>query len=1023
MPSFTPEQERAITTSGTNIIVSAGAGSGKTAVLTERVIRKLKNGIDINKILVLTFTKEAALEMKDRIRSSIKKEGLTKQLDYIDSAYITTFDSYALSIVKKYHYLLNVTNNISIIDSSLITVKKSKLIDDIFDSMYGKRDFESFINKFCVKDDAILKKAIIKLSNRMDLIIDKETFLKEYIDNYYKTKNINALVKEYKDYVVSLIPGIRESVYYLASLSSEKFENDLVVSFQGLMDSKTYEDVLSNIEVSIPRLPSGSEEETKIAKDELKTQVDKLKNLVRYKSDDELISVIKSTKKDASVIIELIRRLDAEINEFKFQNDKFEFIDIAKMAIKVVKENENIREELRSFYHEIMIDEYQDTNDLQEEFVKLIENNNVYVVGDIKQSIYRFRNANPNLFREKYINYQNNNGGVKIDLLKNFRSRSEVLDDINMIFNRIMDLSIGDAAYEESHQMVFGNTDYINKGKNEHDNHITVYNYDYDDNTYSKEEIEAFIIAHDIKKKMNSNYKVMNKKTGELQDLKYSDICIILDRMSSFNLFKKIFEYLKIPLTLYKDETLSENTDMFIIKNIIASIIKVHDKIYDKEFRYYMMSIMRSFLFNYSDDEIFKCFKNNNFYENDVFIKIKDLAKSVDEISVYELTSRIYKEFDIYNKSILKGNIDSSFVRYEYMLNLSESLTEFGYTIKDYLTYLEDLIKEKIEIRYPVNTRGSDSVKIMTIHKSKGLEFPLCYFSGYYKTFNKDDLKDMFMYDNDYGLIIPTVLDNVEPSFVKDLLINKFNKEEISEKIRLLYVALTRAREKMIIVIPNTEEYDNNSYLVSDYVRLKYNSFLKITNSIKNTLKNYTVNCPLNELPLTKEYDKINELDIEDVNNESSKIEYVENDIVYEKIEEKRFSKSSNTLITDSDRFAMEAGLEAHYKLEMEDFHNPVSDVVKDLVSKLGDIKNVEFYKEFEFIYNDDGIIRHGIIDLLVEGKNEIKIIDYKLSNIEDENYLKQLNGYKKYIELLTDKKVTIYLYSINKRTLKNLEV
>ena len=213
------------------------------------------------------------------------------------------------------------------------------------------------------------------------------------------------------------------------------------------MDSKTYEDVLSNIEVSIPRLPSGSEEETKIAKDELKTQVDKLKNLVRYKSDDELINVIKSTKKDASVIIELIRRLDAEINEFKFQNDKFEFIDIAKMAIKVVKENENIREELRSFYHEIMIDEYQDTNDLQEEFISMISNHNVYMVGDIKQSIYRFRNANPYIFKNKYDNYSVSTTDCKIDLNKNFRSRSEVLDNINIIFTLIMNDDIGGADY------------------------------------------------------------------------------------------------------------------------------------------------------------------------------------------------------------------------------------------------------------------------------------------------------------------------------------------------------------------------------------------------------------------------------------------------------------------------------------------------------------------------------------------------------------------------------------------------
>jgi len=461
-----------------------------------------------------------------------------------------------------------------------------------------------------------------------------------------------------------------------------------------------------------------------------------------------------------------------------------------------------------------------------------------------------------------------------------------------------MDLSIGDAAYEQSHQMIFGNKDYINKGKNEHDNHITVFSYDYEDKTYSKEEIEAFIIANDVKKKMSSNYKVMNKKTGELQDLKYSDICIILDRMSSFNLFKKIFEYLKIPLTLYKDETLSENTDMFIIKNIIASIIKVHDKVYDKEFRYYMMSIMRSFLFNYSDDDIFKCFKNNNFYENEAFIKIKELAKLVDEISVYELTSRIYQEFDIYNRSILKGNIDSSFVRYEYMLNLSESLTEFGYTIKDYLTYLEELIKEKIEIRYPVNTRGSDSVKIMTIHKSKGLEYPICYYTGIYATFNVSDVKERFIFDNKYGIITPFFKDGITKTIYSYLFKENYIKEEISEKIRLFYVALTRCREKMIILAP----LEDKTMIDSSY-RFKYKSFLDILNSVYQNIEGYITNINLEDINITKDYDLIKE------SNYDSDIEKTDELILKENINinnfditSSRFSKTNKSLIDNKTR-------------------------------------------------------------------------------------------------------------------------
>ena len=195
------------------------------------------------------------------------------------------------------------------------------------------------------------------------------------------------------------------------------------------------------------------------------------------------------------------------------------------MAIKVVKEKPNIKEELKYTYNEIMVDEYQDTSDLQETFLKLIENNNIYMVGDIKQSIYRFRNANPDIFKQKYEDYKNNINGYKIDLVKNFRSRKEVLNNINEIFNLIMDKEIGGADYEQTHQMVFGNNTY-EENKEDQNYDLEIYNYEEDKN-YTKEEIEAFIIAQDIKDKIKNKYQVL--KGNQLQDASYEDFCIIMD--------------------------------------------------------------------------------------------------------------------------------------------------------------------------------------------------------------------------------------------------------------------------------------------------------------------------------------------------------------------------------------------------------------------------------------------------------------------------------------------------------------
>ena len=203
--AWTNEQLDAINRDNSNIIVSAGAGSGKTAVLTERVIRKLKGGVDVDRLLVLTFTNEAANEMKSRIRDAIIKNGMDEQLGLLDSSYITTFDSYALSIVKKYHYLLNVSNNVSIVDSNIILIYKYKVIDMIFEDMYGNELFNKMVDDFCLKDDKNLKQYILMLSDKLDLLIDKEKYMNEYLDNYYSDK--------YIDEVIDLFSSAKEEIY------------------------------------------------------------------------------------------------------------------------------------------------------------------------------------------------------------------------------------------------------------------------------------------------------------------------------------------------------------------------------------------------------------------------------------------------------------------------------------------------------------------------------------------------------------------------------------------------------------------------------------------------------------------------------------------------------------------------------------------------------------------------------------------------------------------------------------------
>ena len=1008
--AWTKEQQLAIDKEHTNIIVSAGAGSGKTAVLTARVIRKLKSGTDINHLLILTFTKEAAKEMKSRIRKEINKIAeLKTQLDLIDQAYITTFDSYALAIVKKYHYLLNMNKNVTIVDDSIIANIKKQIIDEIFDNLYEENNmqFAKLIKDFCTKDDENIKSYILKIYDKLDLKLQKEEYLNSYITNFYDIENLNNLVLEYKKLIerkkVS-IDKLLEDISYLDSKYAEKLEN-VALNF---IKSSSYDDIKKSISVALPNLPKNSDEELKNIKKQLSTEIKDLKSLI-YKDDNEMLNEILLTKDYAEIIVNIIKKLDLEIQKVKSVNEIYEFVDIEKLAIQVIAKNPDILQEIKEYYEEIMVDEYQDTSDLQEEFISLIENHNVYMVGDIKQSIYRFRNANPNIFKNKYNQYAQEMNGFKIDLLKNFRSRNEVLAAINLIFNQCMDISIGGADYKDSHQMVFGNLLYENEGKTNQNNFLEIYNYDVEDSTFTKEEKEIFIIANDIKNKINNHYQVIDKDENILRDATYKDFCIILDRGSAFNQYKKIFEYLNIPLLIYKDEDLVSEDLFAIIKNIIGLMLKYIKKEFDAEYKLFLVSIARSFLISLDDNEIFNLFLEENFQNNIIIEKIKPLVKNVWEMNLKLILEQIIDQFQFYEKLILIGDIEKNIIRINELINLGDNLNNLGYSLEDFYDYLEAIKDNDNGLKYNLTDTSSNSVKIMNIHKSKGLEFPVCYYAGLHKLFNKSDLKDRILLTNDYQIILPVFKEGLKDTILKTLMKEKNNIEEISEKIRLFYVALTRAREKIIMVTNLSDATSNYKSMVDDTTRLKYNSFKNILDSVLASLSNYVVNIDLNTLNLTKDYNKINLLKYDNnLQNDNEKIKEITLNIDGEKIVEEHFSKQTHTLNTVEEMENMASGNAIHFIFETANFLHPNNEYVKKFIKHF-DMTSAKIYKEYEFI--KDG--NKGVIDLMLEYPDEIKIVDYKLSNTNDSAYLNQLKKYQNYIQDKTQKKVNIYLYSI----------
>ncbi len=1022
MPNFTPEQRNAIDLDNSNIIVSAGAGSGKTAVLSERVLRKIDDGVHINELLILTFTNAAAKEMKDRIREKLLERGKFDELLLIDSAYITTFDSFSLSILKKYHYLLNVSKNINIAPEDLINYKKDKILEEIFDKYYSekKQPFLKLIDEFCVKNDNDIKTSILKISKKIDLIIDDD-YLDTYIENYYSNEILDMMVSDLDEVIRVKINNIKILLHNISFYVDNDYYEKLELSLANLINSTTYEEVKNNLGVDMPNLPRGLEEEVKVLKQNIsKIITDDLKSIC-IKDIDTLKEEILSTKEYVSVIIDIIKELNDKINDFKYENDLYEFNDIAKLSIKLLKENEDVRNEIKNSLNEIMIDEYQDTNDIQETFISLISNNNVYMVGDIKQSIYRFRNANPYIFKNKYENYSKGNGGIKIDLNKNFRSREETVNNINTVFNSIMDSSIGGAEYSSSHRMVFGNELYNKQGKTDQNNNFEIYNYDYDkESGFTKEEYEIFIIAKDIKNKIDNRYMVFDKKSNELRACTYDDFVILLDTSKDFELYKKIFEYLNIPLSILKDEKINDEVILSVIKNLLISLSKIKNKEFDDEFKHAFVSVLRSFVFEYSDEEIFSYFKNNNFYKNDIYNRLKDI--DIDSKTIKQIIEVLLDEFDIINRLTKIGSIEKNLSILEYLMNYVDTKENVGFTLSDFTEYLGEILDRKYEIKFSGNISVGSSVRIMTIHKSKGLEYSICYYAGLYHEFNIKDIHDRFMFYNKYGIITPFYNNGIGDTIYKYLVSYDYIKEEISEKIRLLYVAFTRAREKMILVCDmNGDIYagkDDNGVLENN-IRLKYKSFLDMLISIKKELGSYVTK--IDDIDLTKDYELVKKYNFKDYIDKSNiKLDVKELKTDDNKISNLSFSKKQNKLLTKEEIENMEYGTKMHYIFETTDF-NTDNELINNF-KKVYDFSNsINTYKEYEFIYEEDNNMYHGIIDLMFEYSDYFDIIDYKLSNIDDENYINQLNGYKKYIESITNKKVNIYLYSILKNEIKKM--
>lgn len=1063
---WTDEQWQAICTTGTNILVSAGAGSGKTAVLTERISEKIKDGIKLEQLIVLTFTNAAAAEMKERVRKKLmaiadQNENARLELENIDNAYICTFDAFSMQLVKKYHYLLNVGKDLAIIDTMLIVNKRKQIIKEVLNERLKANNQATIelLNKYTATDSKDLESQLSNLINSQQLILDQTN-----IEDYYQEAFLDQMLNKYFQQIIVHVNNIISNIDKLRLVNEEgKLDNFLSKvdeRFFLLVNSRDYANVKNSLVsiassgVNYPRLPNKSGPQIKFLNDDIKKSYTELTKLCKYDTIDDLKATHTKTHDFVAELADIVEEVQARLLTYKYAVNSFEFMDINKFAISLLKNNPDIAKLLKTQTNEIMIDEYQDTSDIQEYFINLIANDNVYMVGDIKQSIYRFRNANPAIFQKKYLAYQQNDGGLLIDLNKNFRSRPEVLTNINTVFEQIMDLEIGGIDYDDGQKLKYGNKTFENRAENQA--------YDMEIITYSKKELteskidptmfEIIQIAKDIKQKMTNNYQSL--AGSDFRAIKYSDFAILIDRRSNFKLFQQVFDYYQIPLNADTNVPFVHSQEIILIKNIFGFLICLEDIEYARNnLSFNLMAIGRSYICDYTDQElhetvttISKLLRETTTPEQLHFILeqspfaptyqliIQCIAENHDE-PIANILLALIEKLGIIEKLIFLPQYKLAESRINYLCEICQKLDNLGYELIDVVNYLHEIEmknnKLTIDIEFSSSTPADgDAVTLTTIHKSKGLEYHYCYFPMLNKDFQMS--KNTMSFDAKFGYVIPMVnkYDNFENNFLRNLIKSEEVIETISESMRLFYVALTRAKEQVVLIYD--EDKANELVETSVNVRQKIRNFANMLDCIHPLLKKYT------KYPLEVSNDEIKKIMANRITtslhfetNENN-INYYQIDNLYKKAERSKASIVVNQLIDSATQSKMEIGTDIHQQLEFINF----LEIDDEIEQATGQVKNVlttfkkqsfmddivNYFTEYVVNYEDNGIIYTIIIDLIIETSDSILVIDYKLSDIEKPEYETQVKVYMQYLEKISNKKVEGYLFSINKQQFKQIK-
>ena len=901
----TAEQIEAIYTAGQNILVSASAGSGKTFVMAERILDQLARGVEISQLFISTFTVKAATELKERLEKKISqqiqetvdvdlKQHLGRQLADLPNAAIGTMDSFTQKFLGKHGYLIDIAPNFRILQNeSEQLLLKNEVFHQFFEDHYqgeNKESFSRLVKNFAGrgKDERGLRQQVYKIYDFLQSTSNPQKWLSDSFLKGFEEADFASEKEKLTEKIKQALWDLEIFFRYHLDNDAKEFPKatyleavqqvlDQISSINQESDSQAYQAVLTRV-VAISKEKNGRALANSSRKADLKPLADAYNDerkaqFAKLGQLSDQITILDYQERYHGDTWELSKTFQTFMSDFveayrerKRQENAFEFADISHYTIEILENFPQVREAYQERFHEVMVDEYQDTNHIQERMLELLSNgHNRFMVGDIKQSIYRFRQADPQIFNEKFQRYAQNPKEGKLILLKeNFRSSSEVLSATNDVFGRLMDQEVGEINYDSMHQLVFANT----KLAPNPDNKAEFLLYDKDDSGQEEEESQT-------ESKLTGEMRLVIKEILKLHQEKgvaFKEIALLTSsRSRNDQILLALSEY-GIPVKT--DGEQNNYLQSLEVQVMLDTLRVIHNPLQD----YALVALMKSPMFSFDEDELARLSlqkiedkAQENLYEKlvnahkqaasqkelihtDLAEKLNQFMDILDSWRLYAKTHSLYDLiWKIYNDRFYYdyvGALPNGPARQANLYALALRADQFEKSnfkgLSRFIRMIDQVLEAQHDLASVAVAPPKDAVELMTIHKSKGLEFPYVFILNMDQDFNKQDSMSDVILSRQNGLgvkyIAKVETGAVEAHYPKTIKLSIpsltyiQNEKELqlasySEQMRLLYVAMTRAERKLYLVGKGSrEKLEAKEYPAANNGKLDSNTRLQARN-------------------------------------------------------------------------------------------------------------------------------------------------------------------------------------------------